>query len=308
MIRYGIGLTLMYMSKEEFILLLDDYHDHIDYIYYSSLIDPKYYARILFNDELKNRFNKINPRDQYDILEYARTKYGIKTELTVNTNYGLSDKDFIKMIRIELKHHIPDKMVIHNRLADKIHKLCPDVLLSYSYNNNLMSYNQIDTISQYVSEVVVGNRFIRDIHMYNIIDDHEMTPICLVNNGCSHNCGYCGSGTCGTAFLSNLCKMGIDIPYAIATLYPWEVRKINEIFGVKLFKLSTRTFNYIEVDYLLNIMINNINEPEDKNDTLMFTRVLAPMYEWEPYYKYIDLLLVNQYKKELWKKLTLCDS
>lgn len=303
MIKYGIGLTLLYMSKEEFLLLLDDYHQHIEYIYYSSLIDHRYYARILLDDELKRKFYHINPNDQYEILNYARSKYGIKTELTVNTNYGLSDKEFIKMIRLELKHHVPDKMVIHNRLANDIRKIDKNIILAYSYNNNLFTYDQITSISEDISEVVVGNRFIRDSKMYDVIKESRRTPICLVNNACSHNCGYCGSGTCDTTFLNNLCKYGINIPFSIATLYPWEVREIHNRMGVNLFKLSTRTFNYEESDYLLKIMINNVNEPQNNMDTEIFLKVLSPMYEWKSYYNYVDLTLVDNYKRALWSKI-----
>lgn len=301
MIKYGIGLSLLNLSKDEFILLLDDYHKHIDYIYYSSLISSDFYARILFTDDDKERFSKLNKDDQYEILNYARTKYGIKTELAVNSyNSNLNDDDFIKMIRIELKYHKPDKMVIHDRLSDKIRRITSSVCLSYSYNNNLFTYDQIDNISKDISEVVIGNRFIRDKKMYSLVSQSKRTPICLVNNACSHNCGYCGSGTCGSTFMSNLCRCGIDIPYALATLYPWEVRKIHNLFNVSLFKLSTRTLNYKEIDYLLNIMINNINEPSD-SDRYKFIRVLAPMYEWIPYYNYINLNLIASIKEEIWK-------
>lgn len=301
MIKYGIGLSLLNLSKDEFILLLDDYHKHIDYIYYSSLISSDFYARILFTDDDKNRFNRLNKDDQYEILNYARVKYGIKTELAVNSyNSNLTDDDFIKMVRIELKYHKPDKMVILNRLSDKIHQIAPNICMSYSYNNNLFTYDQITDISKNISEVVIGNRFIRDKKMYDLVSQSKRTPICLVNNACSHNCGYCGSGTCGSAFISNLCRYGIDAPYALSTLYPWEVRKIHDLFDVSLFKLSTRTLNYKEMDYLLNIMIHNINEPSD-SDYYKFKRVLAPMYEWIPYYNYIDLNLVSSIKEEIWK-------
>lgn len=301
MIKYGIGLSLLNLSKDEFMLLLDDYHEHIDYIYYSSLISSDFYARILFTDEDKDKFSRLNKTDQYEILNYARSKYGIKTELAVNSyNTNLIDDDFIKMIRVELKYYKPDKMVIHNRLASRIHQIAPDVEMSYSYNNNLFTYSQINDISEGISEVIIGNRFIRDEKMYSLVAQSNRRPICLVNNACSHNCGYCGSGTCGSAFMSNLCRYGIDVPYAVATLYPWEVRKIHDLFNVSLFKLSTRTLNYNEINYLLNIMINNINEPSE-TDYHKFIRVLAPMYEWIPYYNYIDLNLVSSIKEEIWR-------
>lgn len=300
--KLGIGLQLIKISKDEFIKILDEYHEHISYIYYSSLMDYKFYARKILTNKEMDIFNSVNPQDQYDILEYARSKYNIKTELAVNSYTCKDDNDFVEMFKVEIQRHKPDKCVTYNRLVDKLYEIDRGISYELTFNEGLISESSVDSISNKFSSIVIGGRFIRDERMMRKIVSSDRIPTILINNSCAHNCGYCGRCDCLKVFNYNLgvCGNDINIPFAIQTLLPWEIYDNPKIYKSDYYyKLSTRLCDYGELKYLLDSYINN------KNDVVGYSQfhALCPLRHFEKYYNDINLTNVKSLKDEIWIRI-----
>lgn len=305
-LKFGIGLQLVKMSKEEFLSIVDEFHNYISYIYYSSLLDYKFYARKILKQTEMERFRNIDPNDQYDILEYARSKYGIKTELAVNSYTCKDDISFIEMFKYELSHHKPDKCVTYNRLVNDLYDIESRIEYELSFNEGLTNISHINKLSSHFSSVVIGGRFIRDVSMINKILESGRTPNILINNSCAHNCGYCGRCDCEFIFKNNLhkCQNDINIPFAIQTLLPWEIYDNSNIYKDNyVYKLSTRLCGYNELRYLLHSYINNFNNVIGYDQF----HAMCPLRWFEKYYDDIDLEMVNEYKRLIWSKIKSCD-
>lgn len=301
-LKFGVGLQLIRMTKDEFIKIIDDYHQHIEYIYYSSLLDKKYYARKIVSVKEQAKFYEINHADQYEILEYARNKYGIKTELCVNAYACKSDEDFIKMFEYEIAHHKPDKCVTYNRLVDRLKCIDPSISFELSFNEGLLFYDDIDKVSNNFDSIVIGGRFIRDINMINKILMSGRTPNILINNGCAFNCGYCGRCDCLKVFDRNLkvSNNDINIPFAIQTLLPFELYNNDKVYTDDLYyKLSTRLCNYDELDFLMKSYVNNLNTVSNMTEF----HAICPLRHFEKYYNDINMDDVIKYKIRLWDKI-----
>ena len=239
-ISLGISLKLDYEDYEDIFKM---YHQNIREVYFSTCLPIK---------ELHSRYNIVretnipeNNEKLVKILKLAK-QYNINLELAINSKLDLDLNIIKKVYDWCIDNDIKvDKIVTLYTLIDECYKYFGDVEYCYSYNNNIKDDTFLETINPLFTEVVLGNRNIRNVKMMKKIKEHGLKIKLLVDNGCSHNCFFCStsmSHTCKKVFENNMKKYSKEFLIAIQTIFPYEIPMYYEELGlIDSYKLSTRS-------------------------------------------------------------------
>lgn len=239
-ISLGISLNLDYSDYEE---IFKKYHKNIKEVYSSTSLPIK---------ELHSRYNIVeetmipeNNEKLIKIIKLAKL-YDIKFELAINSRLDLNT-DIVEQVYNWCKENNIkiDKIVTLSTLIDACYKYFGDVEYCYSYNNNIKDDSFLENLNPLFTEIVLGNRNLRNIKLMKKIKDKGLQIKLLLDNGCSHNCLWCSSlmsNYCNQIFSSNIKRFSKEFLVAIQTVFPYEVPMYYERLGIiDSYKLSTRS-------------------------------------------------------------------
>lgn len=239
-ISLGISLDLSYSDYEE---IFEKYHKNIKEVYSSTSLPIK---------ELHSRYNIVeetmmpeNNEKLIKIIKLAKS-YDIKFELAINSRLDL-DINVIEQVYNWCKENNikVDKIVTLSTLIDACYKYFGDIEYCYSYNNNIKDDSFLENLNPLFTEIVLGNRNLRNIKLMKKIKDKGLQIKLLLDNGCSHNCFFCSTlmaHTCENVFDNNVKKYSKEFLMAIQSVFPYEVPMYYEQLGlIDSYKLSTRS-------------------------------------------------------------------
>lgn len=294
--KFSIGLSLINCNKKEWIKIINKYCDSISYIYYS----PN--SKGFFSRGFDEKISKIDEKEQYEILNYARLK-GIKTELAINTRKDFEEKYLKNFLIKEKEKHNPDYVVTYNHYIDLISDIFTESEFTLSYNEGIFKIEDLNKINKKFNTIILGNRWIRNKDIFKETKKLGFKTELLVNNGCSHNCTYCFSkgNNCEFFFNMNLSNFHINVITAINTIFPFEIYEQYEKWNlIDNYKLSTRPQNYHQINFLLNSFVENKNIDVIMKDHDKFYSLLNLSY----YIKFIPFMNLNEIykiKNKEWK-------
>ena len=295
-ISLGISLNLDYSDYEE---IFKKYHKNIKEVYSSTSLPIKeLHSRYII---VKETNMPENNEKLIKIIKLAKS-YNIKFELAINSRLDL-DKNIIEKVYNWCKDNDiqVDKIVTLHTLVDECYKYFGDIEYCYSYNNNIKDDIFLENLNPLFTEIVLGNRSLRNINLMKKIKDKGLQIKLLLDNGCSHNCLWCSSlmsNYCNKIFYSNTKKYSKEFLVAIQTIFPYEVPMYYEELGIiDSYKLSTRSTDKY---YLLGTLEHYI---EVKNiiskEQIPFTGKLKALVDFTNKND-IDLYKIHRIKDKIW--------
>lgn len=300
--KFSIGLSLSEMTYEEYIKIIDKYHNFISYIYYSPPLED-----FSSRDSLMDAYEKKETiSEELKILNYARSK-GIKLELAINFEDEL-DSEYLKaVLKISKKSIEPDSIVTYNHyISDCIEIFGEDKYYVLTYNHSFLSKLEIKEIDKRFNCIVIGNRWIRNKEFYDECKKQGFETKLLLNNGCSHNCSYCITPKkyrekniewdCEDILNKNIEIFGMEQTIAVQTIFPFE---LDLLFKHDDYKISNRPSSYNELKCTLDLYLNKINILDSNKHKLIFDSMTRLYHFQEHYNEKINFKNVITKKKEL---------
>lgn len=293
--KFEIGLS-PFITPKEYDLLFSRFAENIDYIYYSVPLGLKFQTR-------KKLYNGKTIEENIEYLMQVFeviSDYNIKTELCLNTR-GLLDEDIYAAMLFtqDILKINPDAIVSLSEYTDSIRRYFPHAYYIYSFNNGIITSNDLVIVPDVYKEIVIVPNALRNKELWNNIIKSSVKVRLLLNNGCSPNCLTCRRPEfCEAFFNSNLVKNGIDYVYATQSLFPSEFKQYIEANPyIDSYKISNRTSDY---NYIYNCLSGYITGTDFDGRT-------DSLYHWcrlgyfSPYYQNngINLSRVYEIKKEL---------
>lgn len=304
--RFSVGVTLG-MTLAENKAIIDEFKDNIYDMYFSPPMGAKYHTRKQVTSELE-----LEGSEEYlwEFLNYIKQN-DIKLELALNT-FRLNEKDIINAIDYTLNHIHIDSIVTQDKYADLIRSKYPNVPLTYSYNNNIRTLQELEDIrSLLYTDVVLGSSSIRDFEMFRYLKNKGFRTRYLINNGCSFNCLWCScSQFCLNIFEMNLRKYSVDELYALQSIFPWELHShTKNEWSIDIIKISSRTSTYDILRRCLYSYINNINK-EYILENVRYYYLWGRLGHFSKYHHIFNYEKIDSIKKRIWqsetKRLDLC--
>lgn len=295
-ISLGISLNLSFEDYKE---IFKKYHMYIKEIYSSTTLNiDKLHSRKNIVNEVKDKNNETK---LIRIIKLAK-EYDINFELAINSRFDL-DEWIIKEVYEWCNNNniVVDKIVTLNNLVETCYKYFGNIDYCYSYNNNITSENSIEQINKLFSEVVIGNRCLRNINIMKLIKNKNMKIKLLLDNGCSHNCFWCSTlnaSSCYYVFDENIKKYNKEFLIAIQTVFPYEVKEYySKLCLIDSYKISTRSTDKF---YLIGTLEHYVNNTEIKNKSqIPFTGKLRALNNFVDKNE-IDLYKIHKIKDKIW--------
>lgn len=241
-IQFNIGLTLS-TNLKEFKCFLNDYHRHIESVYFSLPLGANHQTRrkvdLLFSQQKKVTMF-------WEMLHMIKS-YGIELELLLNA-YTLTGEDVSEAAELLREHHVEiDSVCLLDHLYEEVVRVFPGKTRIRSYNNGLRTiadFNKAEKTYDY-DYYVIGNASIRNNALFRHIQQSGKKVILLLNNGCSFNCGWCKQpGNCMNTFRQNRQIHSVEYLYALQSVLPNELYDGTiDLSAIDLLKFSNRTSN-----------------------------------------------------------------
>lgn len=293
----SVGLSLLNMTKDEYIKLIDEQTERIEYIYYSPNINTMFSRTSSPDDIIKLKEKNM---EQYEVLNYARSK-GIKTELAINTVKTLCYRDLHDILEIEKVMHYPDRIITYNSYVDTCYEVFPESNFSLSYNQMILNSNLLNSINKKFDSLVVGNKQIRNIPFMNKIKETGLKIIVATCLGCvptCHGCFY--DEKCAEHFNKFIENDSISLnkKFTISSVDYYDIRKLNELGLIDMIKISNRPETLTTTTNMMNIYsgsdVHNLSELE-------YLKCINTLGHWQPILEKLDLTIINKERESLWK-------
>lgn len=329
--KFCIGFSLN-LDSYEWYELFREYGDYIYEIYFTPPIDDK---RLHIHPDVQKQLKdtKYANFKTTQMIKIAK-EHGIRVNMVLNTKKS-SDVEVVWLAKDWcVKNNIkPDTLTVMDHLyMDALLAFDVDTEFTYSYNNNIKDSKFLERCDGNYEYVEIGNRSLRNIEIFNAINDDGGEIEVILNNGCSHNCSWCSSkkNNCKDVIDRNIEKYGLLHLMALQSVYPFEMRDYYDNITIKtrqsttyedkkghtvwrnevvelhmsasLYKLNTiRYSNYWDFKKTLNLYINNINPTSIQE--FYHTCVLDELLEYVDKYEFSkkDWNEIMKIKKSLWK-------
>lgn len=299
-ISLGINLDL---TIEDYKNIFKIYKNNIKEIYFSVPIMKKYiHSRTIIFEQYKK---KENIKKIISILHLAE-KCNIDIELAINSTFDINETDIMYMYEWCKKNNIKiSKIVTLNNLVDICYKYFGNIYYCYSYNNNIINDNFLNNINKLFSEIVIGNRSLRNIKLFEKIHNKKLKIKLLLDNGCQHNCLWCSSGNAGLCNYiaeKNSNKYSINFLMAIQSVFPFEVEKYYSKFKIDSYKIATRV---CDKNVFYNTLKYYIDNKEIQNiDEFIYTSKLNSLFKIiEKKKQYVNFFKIKKIKEKIWEEI-----
>lgn len=298
----SLGISL-FLSLDDYKFIFENYHNNIKEIYFTTPSKEKYIqSRSIIFDQYQDYKNieKI-----ISILHLAK-EYDIKIELAVNSIFEIKERDIKEMYEWCAQNNIQvDKIVTLNNLVDTCYKYFGNIEYCYSYNNNIINHEFLNNINKLFSEVVIGNRSLRDVKLFKKIHDKGLKIKLLLDNGCQHNCYWCSSkhaGSCEYVANKNAEKYSINFLMAIQSVFPFEVKQYYNKLNIESYKLSTRV---CKKDEFINTIEYYINNKEIKSIEEFFysSKLTSLLKNIDKKQSEVDFYKIKKIKEKIWEEI-----
>lgn len=301
---FTVGLPNYYsISKNELLYLIKNYGSKLDCWYTSPPFGEKFASRKNVDIQLtKENINIIKNqllllKDNNQNIELALN--GIKLNNINSKNeiefyYNKFNELFVE----------PDRIVSLNNLIPYLYNF--EKPITYSYNNRSFDNN---IIKQYCDRIVLGNKNLRNIKLFEFFHNENIQIELLLNNGCHNLCiRKCGQECLQQQYIL-IEKYGADYCLAEQSLLPCELKLYPEY--IKLFKISSRPsdFNYLNqtLFYYSNLIsINDLKKDIDLsniNSWFYFNRLGNLNDYFTKNRLIIDINKIIDIKNEIWSKI-----
>lgn len=304
--KLSVGLSLSYISLEQWECVLKEYSSYIHDVYFSPIEDLRFQTR-------RNTYNfkKSTSEERSEalscLIKLAR-ELGIKTKLVLNVPDLIDNlDDNVKQYIVYKERYSIDYVTTFIKAAKEIKRIDPEAKIICSYNQGITSVNMLKRFleQELFYAIVLGGRFLRHFNAYKLVKDFGVKTELLVNNACMLNCGsFCSTyGYCENNFTKNLCNKGITYLYGETSLLPEELSFYyfpSEL--IDIYKLSTRPCGYWELSHMLESYTKGSSIEFLKNDVRSY-HLYGRLAFLIKYYEKIDLKEMLDIKTHIWSTL-----
>lgn len=291
--KFMIGLPLS-ASLSEWKAFLGEYKEHIECVYFSLPLGRRFHSRI----HIANQFDKEGAGEHFLQLIKAVTELQLPLEAVLNTE-GLSKNDvltaaeYLKTNNIEIS-----SLTVLDCYYDYAKEVFRETPLNYSYNNFL---NSLDDVDERYNAVIIGRCNIRNTELFSILSKKGIKPVLLLNNGCSHSCGWCHSlSHCNEAFSDAVKKEDPEMLYIKQSIMPFELHEeLLDVKDIYCYKINNRNSS---LKYLKDCIESYIENKNFEDGSLYRFSLWAKLGWFEPYYADFDKDRIIEEKRKLYSR------
>lgn len=299
--RFSIGLTLRFMSEEEYKSIIDEFNEYIYEIYFSPPFGDKFHSRKEVAKGLKP--SPETEEKVFRILTYAVDK-GIQLTLALNTKVILLENVLKAAERVLERVNIGSFTTLMN-FAGPLKCLYPDIPIKCSYNEGVKNPSELEQICSHnlFSSIVLGNSTLRNNDLFRQAVTKGLEVELLLNNGCTFACNnFCfPSSHCEEDFMKSLESHPINFLYSRQSIIPREFFTYYiENKNIRHFKISNRPCTYNYLSTCLKSYIQNIDFELIKRD-IKYYRLWARLVHFNRFLGFLDFDKICEYKDNLWE-------
>lgn len=290
--KFLIGLPLS-ADVYEWDLFLNEYFEFIQSVYFSVPLGEKFHSRRHIAEQFKD---EETVERFWELLKVTK-RANVELELVLNTPL-LSEEDIANAVKLLDEHDISvHSVTCLDKYYVQICKVFQDVKINYSYNNFLNDISDISRSEHKYDGCIVGRQNVRNVPIFNGLRKAGVDVILLLNNGCSHMCGWCHSHEhCRKAFDFALNSTSAQQLYAEQSVMPFEINDgYIDTSAVRYFKINNRNSDLSYLIRCLKSYIFNYNNVDCLADYSLWGKLAW----FEEYYKSFDLREIIEMKKQL---------
>lgn len=291
--KFSFGLSLS-INLYQYETILNNYQKYIKEVYFSLPLGDEFHTRkgVISEYSQKDSLEKL-----FSILELMK-KYNINLEVVIN-QYNIPEEKILVAVEFVKRFMQIDSICTLDDYIDIIKEKLPDVHMVSSFNNLIVSANDVSNISKKYNEVVVGKNFLRNRKLLEKVKKNGFLTKLLLNNGCSFNCESCRNGrkNCIKIFENNLKYVDVQNLYAIQSFFPSELHKLKDVVEIDKFKISSRPCTYEYLNNCLDSYINNNERSIEKN--VQNYHLWGRLAHFMPYYKEFNYKEIRKIKDQL---------
>ena len=296
-LKFNIGLPLS-TDTEAFRSFLNDYHSHIESIFFSLPLGIHHHTRKKVNHYFAKEKNVATFWEMLHIIK----EYDIELELLLNA-YTLNAEDVEKSAQLLKEHGIViDCVCPLDHLFEEARRCFPEQKMVYSYNNGIRTISDFDSaLSKHDYDYyVIGSAAIRNNELFKHIRSKGKKVILLVNNGCSFNCCWCRENdSCAKTFAHNRKTHSVEYLYALQSILPNELYDGTiDLSQIDLLKFSNRTSSLRYTRNGLDSYISGEIVRYVSKNRMNFS-LYARMQGFWKYFLFLRLNKIREYKEEI---------
>lgn len=291
--KFMVGLPII-NDEIEWQRFLVKYKPHIYSVYFSLPLGDRFHSR---SNVLQQFHDPIIVEQFWKLLRITESE-GIDLEMVLNTS-SLVEGDVAKSKEELDAHGISiSSITISDKYYDEVSSIFHGVSINYSFNNHLENPDDIPANHEY-KHIIIGRKNIRNYGMIQSLRNRGKDPVLLLNNGCNHFCGWCGSPEhCGMAFRRIEGEFDLDYLYALFSIMPYELEENPGWDGISVVKVSSRNSDVNFLDKCLDSYIHCRDvELVGKDSSNYF--LWARLAWFNRHYKELNLDKIRAYKEEI---------
>lgn len=253
--KFMIGLPLS-AEVEEWKIFLSAYKSVIESVYFSVPLGRKYHSRLY----IAKQFENVGMKEHFLNLIEAAMQMGLKLELVLNTE-SLTCQDIVSAHEFIVSNNIiVNSVSCLNCYYSYVRSVFKGQEINYSYNNFFNDISELEN-NRYNS-IIIGRYSIRDTLLFKQLYDRNIKVILLLNNGCSHRCGWCHDlSHCKMSFDATKKEETVEFLYAEQSIMPFEINEgLLDVSHVYAFKINNRNSNLQYLKSCLDSYLLNDNE------------------------------------------------
>lgn len=290
--KFMVGLPLS-TGVEEWANFLDDYKEKIENVYFSVPLGRKFHSRIYIANQFES---KGMVEHFYKLLKEVQLRQ-IGLELVLNTE-NLTRKDIVNAYNLINENKIcVNSVSCLNCYYSIVKKLFTTQSINYSYNNFFNDTKELDA-NKYDS-IILGRYHIRSTKLFKQLNQKNIKVILLLNNGCSHRCGWCHRlEHCKVAFDETQGNDDINLLYAEQSVMPFEIHDgFLDVSNVFCFKINNRNAN---LQYLKNCMDSYILNDNYFGGQQMRWELWCKLGWFSNFYHELNHNRILEYKRDIY--------
>ena len=291
--KYIVGLSLS-SSCEDWKTFLTENLDYIECVYFSLPLGNRFHSR----QYIARQFGKQGMEEHFWKLISITQDINVPLELVLNTPH--LSKDDIENSSEVLKAHNADisYITILDAYYDIVKKNFKEsTKINYSYNN---FFNGIEDLNDHIYDrIIIGRHHIRNINLFKRLNEKGLKVVLLLNNGCSHRCGWCHKiDHCNKAFIATNGDDSIDYLYAEQSIMPFELHEgLLDFSSIYCFKINNRNS---DIDYLRKCLDSYRKNDNNLHDDTSNWSLWARLAWFSPHYNELNLNKIISIKRKIY--------